>query len=469
MTKAPDFSGALRDISGKLRAWVIIMRRQLHSWKEIAVFFNRDERTVKRWEKDRGLPVHRFPGTNGRVFADTDEIAAWLQRPSGAEPVFAEAEAVQAADTPVTDSPMPVRQRSYWLTVALSAALALVLLAFAIRSGWIPLHRAAAAKMRRTNPEAEDLYLKGRFYWNKRTPDGLNQALDYFGRAIAKDPQYAAAYAGLADTYNLIREYTGIPDSEAFPKARAAAKRAVELDDALADGHRALAFAAFYGFMDLRTAEREFKRAITLDPNAPATHHWLATYLMTVTRFSEALTQIELAQKLDPASRSILSDKALLLWYMGRRDEAMALLKQIETSDPAFVSPHRYLSYIFLNNAEYPQYLAEAKQESLLTHDDRTLAMALSAEKALAAGGGRAMLEDILRSQKKMYDEGILAPYSLARTCAYLGRKPEATAYLAAAYDKRDSSFLYVRMEPAFHSLETEPSYRNLLKHIAVP
>ena len=194
--------------------------------------------------------------------------------------------------------------------------------------------------------------MKGRYYWSKRTPAALNLALEYFTQAIASDPDYAQAYVGLADCYNLLREYSVMPEEKAYPKAIAAARKAVALDSSLAEAHNSLAFDLFYGSLDAAGAEREFQRALSLDPNCQLAHHWYATYLMTVGRSREALEQIEIAQQLNSSSTSILADKGLILYYAGRTDEAIALLKQIRETDPSFLSTHRYLALIDLTDGE---------------------------------------------------------------------------------------------------------------------
>src|ERR1035441_648344 len=152
---------------------------------------------------------------------------------------------------------------------------------------------------RLTNPEAEDLYLKGRYYWNKRTPDDLNKAVDLFTQAIVHDPGYAKAYAGLADTYNLLREFSSMPSGEAFSRSLAAARRAVELDGGLADAHNSLAFASFYGAWDFAVAEREFERAIELDPHYATAYHWYANALVCLGRVDAALANMLRAGEVD--------------------------------------------------------------------------------------------------------------------------------------------------------------------------
>src|ERR1019366_4026317 len=150
-----------------------------------------------------------------------------------------------------------------------------------------------AADGANVDPEAQDLYLKGRYYWDKRTPDDLNKAVDFFTQASIRDPNYAQAYVGLADCYNLLREYAAMTPEEAYPRALAAAKTAVELDDSSAEAHNSLAFVTFYWNWDVAGAEREFRRALELNPTYVVAHHWYATFLMTIGRLPEALEQID--------------------------------------------------------------------------------------------------------------------------------------------------------------------------------
>ena len=283
-----------------------IANQRLDSWKEIATFFRRDERTVKRWEKERGLPVHRLQGSaTGRVYAYSDELLRWMKSPVSAESVAATLEPAEADhDTCAVEVPQAatltqavsaqgevnLRRRASdhvrparWGRLLGAFALAAVLV---VTGGFLYLKRvalrfgrpdAAAGKSlaagHTTNPEARDFYLKGRYEWDKRTPESLNQAVDYFTQAIVHDPNYAQAYVGLADCYNLLREYSAMPPEEAYPRALAAAKKAVELDDSSADAHTSLAFATFYGSFDAAGAEREFRRALALNPSDARAHH----------------------------------------------------------------------------------------------------------------------------------------------------------------------------------------------------
>src|ERR1017187_9459325 len=301
--------------------------RRLDTWKVIGAFFDRDERTVKRWEITRGLPVHRVPGAGrANVYANTEELAEWLNGTSvAAEPhsssnpgalsrvVVAEVE-TDARDNvggfsvdrrlgerrSAESTPRSSLNWRLWREARFVAiAVAVLVVAFSIvaavrRSSFARAARTDAAALRRhtVDPEAEQLYLKGIYYWNKRTPEALNRAVDNFTQAVVREPRYAEAYVGLADCYNLLREYSLMPPDEAYPRAMAAAKRAIAVDDSLSGAHRSLAFADFYWSWDVAGAQREFERALALDPKSAIAHHWYATFLVHLGRSPESLEEI---------------------------------------------------------------------------------------------------------------------------------------------------------------------------------
>jgi len=483
--------------------------RRLDSWKEIAAHFGRDERTVKRWEKERGLPVRRLPGARGGVYAFTDDLARWMEaRDSGdSDPSSSSLTVSQPQQAEVHESTNPTvfdqgrrteriadparlpqpsvtseraiqrrhRLRLVALSALVAAALATVLFLLVGRKHALASRSAAtntaprAAKVHPPNPKAQDLYLQGRYYWDKRTPADLNKALAYFQQAIAIDPDYAQAYVGLADCYNLLREYAVMPEGEAYPKAIAAAKKAVELDDSLADAHNSLAFATFYWLFDATTAEREFRKALALNPDCSLAHHWYATFLMTIGRNQEALEQIEIAQQMDSSSRSILADKGLILYHAGRAQQAITLLKQLTETEPSFMSPHRYLATIYLDLQRYPEYLAQETIAAKLSKDEDELAILEAGEKGFRSGGPQMMLESILRDQKKYYAEGRMSAYRLAETCSLLGRQRDAIAYLRIAHERRDSALSGLLIDFPLVKLHDDPSYRELISQIGLP
>jgi len=328
---------------------------------------------------------------------------------------------------------------------------------------------AAASRSRAIDPDAEQLYLKGVYYFNKRTPESLNQAVDYFTQAVVRDPQYAEPYVGMADSYNLLREYSVMPPSEAYPRAAAAAKRAIALDDSLSGAHSSLAFVDFYWSWDVPSAQREFKRALELDPNSVRGRHWYATFLLHLGRFPESIVEIERAQKLDPESKSILADKGLILFYAGYTDQALALLKQLEASEPDFLSPHNYLALIYMVQGNWPQYLAESRKSATLLHDEHRLAVAAAGEKGFARGGSRGMLIAILKEQQNLYAKGQEQAYNLAQTSALLGDKEQALKDLQNSYLKRDTDLAQLRIDLTMSTLHDEPRFREILAQIGLP
>jgi Tfp pilus assembly protein PilF len=480
--------------------------RRLDTWKEIGAFFGRDERTVKRWETTRGLPVHRVPGAGrANVYAYSDELAEWLHgakiageqetdsnpdaltgtAAGAAAETNADAGAEAQANVGFTDRRVGERRSAERLTLPphnwpagrymaiLVAVLVAALLAVTVvrRASSARTVRAtpAAARHHTPDPAAEQLYLKGIYYWQKRTPETLNQAVDYFTQAVVRDPQYAEAYVGLANCYNLLREYSLMPANEAYPRAQAAAQRAIALDDSLSGAHSALAFVDFYWSWDAAAAQREFVRALTLDPNSSVAHYWYGTFLLHLGRYSESLQEIEKAQKLDPNSKSILADKGLVLFHSGQTTQAAELLKQLAEAEPDFLSPHNYLATVYLGQGEYPQYLAESRKAATLLHDQARLEVVSAGEKGLARGGPRGMWSEILQEQQRLHANGKETAYNLARTCASLGRKQESLDYLQAAYQQREPELVTMRVDWQLSRLDDEPRFRELLAQVGLP
>jgi len=479
-------------------------RTRLDSWKEIAAFFDRDERTVNRWEKELGLPIHRYPGAKGRVYAFTAELSAWLAASRHAGLVLAKGNSVNqttpqaggiaviARGPAVVQPPAearassPIRShRISRLVVASILGMSAVAVALLFRASPNRDARAAShalASSRQTSPsavvlastpfhdpQAEQFYLEGRYYWSKRTPDDLNRALDYFTQAVVHDSNYAEAYVGLADCYNLLREYTLMPSGEAYSRALAAATKAVQLDDQSSDAHASLGFVSFFGMWDLAAGEREFRRAIDLNPNNADAHHWYANGLLALHRLPEAEEEIDRAQTLDPASSSILADKGNILMVAGRTEEARRLLLQMEKRDPTFRSPHLYLKNIYLRSGDYPGFIAELRQDAKLVHDPSGSAIANAAERGFAAGGSRGMFEAMLQVQKKLYGQHSLPPTDLAETFALLGNNDQALRYLSAAYEQHDGLVLFLEIYPEFDSLHDDAAYRDLLARMNLP
>lgn len=449
--------------------------RRLDSWKEVAAFFGRDERTVKRWEKERGLPIHRVPGVRrGSIFAYVAELTAWLGSAQWKEP--AELPSKNAA--PVRTSTEPILEapavQGTWRTAGILSGVGFLLLMTLGFTHFYQLHSVQGHLLPnvsvRTDLEAhkkaEELYFQGRYHWNKRTPEDLTLAVDDFAKSAQLDPNYALAYAGTADCYNLLREYTSTPGSQAFPLAISAAQKSIELDPNLPEGHRALAFALFHWNWDIVGGEREFKKAIELNPNDAEAHHWYATALMSLSRYTQAIQEIERARQLDPTSSSIAADRALLLYTSGRKEEGFSLLKELKTADPKFSSPPNYLARMYFQEKVYEKYFDEAQDAARLSHDDHALAALAEARKRYKTGGGQAFLQGELELALQAFKQGRTDAYSVAVLYAAMGRKQETLDYLEKAYQRHEYILISVGDLVPFRGLHDNPQFQDLLKRV---
>jgi tetratricopeptide (TPR) repeat protein len=478
---------------------------RLVGWKDIATFLGKAERTVKRWGKDRGLPIHRVPGgSSASVYAYPAELNKWL---AAANPSDLEAggtgrdsdprEPMGAAEVGIVDAALATSSRkvarSNWLDPKIRWATAF--LAFiAVALAFSVVHfRRPGVRVSDTSPsviakeqvksrsaftptvsnaeieQAREYYLKGRYEWNQRTRESLNRALDFFTQAIVHDPNYAQAYAGLADTYDLQREFSTTPDTYVFPRAIAAARKAVALDDSLPEAHRALAFAEMYGDWNFADAEKEFRRAIELNPNDAQAHRWYANAFAVPGRFQESLKEIEKAQELDPSSHATLADKGWMLFDAGRTDEAVETLKEVERSAPGFRSPHYYMMVISIDLQDYPTYLAEGQKTAEIVHDPVLADIIASARAGYAKAGARGLLDGLYTRQKEYYLQGKVEGTMLAKTCALMGRKQEAIELLEKSYSRHETNVFACLSHPDLLTLRDDPRYRALVKKINFP
>ncbi len=418
---------------------------RLKSWKEIAAFFGADERTVKRWEGKRGLPVRRLPGSaRATVYAEIAELEQWLK-----------------GNTVPASAPRPLGR--LWLGAAALLAAGGGATLWLSRSGAVPTpaavrHQPAAA--------VADLYLQGRYNLERRSAESLNRAAQLFGEATRRDPAYAEAYAGLAGANLLLREYAGLADATAYPRARTAARQALALDGQLADAHAALAFVTFYYDQDFNAGLAGFERAVALEPNNATARHWYATALLHADRIPDALGQIDAAQRLEPQSQSILADKALILFHAGHTAESLTLLRQLEAADPDYLSPHSYLAEISLMRRDYPAFLREEGTAARLVGDRERQETNAVAARAYARGGADAMFAAIIAGQRRRYAEGREHPFTLAGTYAAAGRGDEAMATLAAAQRDRDTYLVGVRIDLRLDRLRGRPDFDRLARTI---
>ncbi|HKD01707.1 MAG TPA: tetratricopeptide repeat protein [Terriglobales bacterium] len=386
-----------------------------------------------------------------------------LHPPEGTAPLPPEEESVTVA--------APTDARSvHWRKAVFGLPVLLLLLVAAWRF-W-PAHRysryvrGATTARSTAHREAEEFYLKGRFYWDKRTPESLNQAVDAFTQAIVHDPNYSDAYVGLADCYNLLREFSAMPENEAYSRAYAAAKKAVELGPQSSEAHASLAFVTFWGMWDAAGAEKEFRRALELDPNNAKAHHWYATALQALNREDEGLAEIGIARRLDPGSASILADQGELLLSSGHVDEAAKLLRQLEAAQPDFISAHRYLRFLYFSQEDWPSFLTEWKKEALLTHDQAMLAEVGTATQGFAQGGKQKMFQALLSEQEELYKQGKVNAYCVAVSANQLGDRDNTLKYLRLAIQAHDSMAVVLAHDPNFASLDGDPAFTRLVARV---
>lgn len=467
---------------------------RLVGWKEIAAYLGKTDRTVKRWGRDRGLPVHRVPGkAKTSVYAYSGELDDWLETAEAETETKAEKlnpqppapEPVEAQELPVTASPTVRpwwRLQRRWLLAGLVLLLAVVTLDVMVRLRAVPFaktwrnlaagHRQVDSRLAVSETErraASDFYLRGRYEWNQRTPASLHRALDLFTQAIVHNPGDARAYAGLADTYDLLREYSTDADKDAFPRAIAAAKKAVALDDSLPEAHRALAFAEMYGAWDFADAETEFHRAIELDPRDPQARRWFANALAVVGRYPEAVVQMDKAQELDPTSDPTLADKGWMLFNANRAREGIELLKEVERSSPEFYSPHSYLMQIDLDMRDYPSFLSEGQLAAQSSGDAALLDIIASSRVGYERGGSRGFLQALYTKEKQYYAAGKVRATLLAKTCVLMGKNQEVLDVMEDAYMRRDIEVLSFFSHPSLLSLKDDPRYQVLARKINFP
>jgi TolB-like protein len=309
--------------------------------------------------------------------------------------------------------------------------------------------------------EAHNLYLQGLYFWNKRTLEGFEKAIDYFQRAISKDPNSARAYAGLADSYILLEEYS-FPQPELIQKGRVAALRALEIDPNLAEAHTALALIVENFDWDWETAEKEYRRAIELDPNYATAHHWYAEYLMWLGRFDEALHESELARQLDPLSLIIAVDRAEIFYFSRQYDRAIEQFRYVRAMDPEF--PHTGLIVLV-----YLQKGMLAEAEALLPHKpiDDPHYWATVVDVYYRSGQqerARHALEKLLVwSRSRPVD-----PRSIVSAYLAVGDKDKALASLEKAYAQHSSLMVYLKVDPMFDPLRSDSRFQRLIHGVGL-
>ena len=329
----------------------------------------------------------------------------------------------------------------------------------------MPGEQARLARRASVKPEAYEAYLKGRYFWSKRTADSLRTSIDYYQQAIAADPQFAAAYAGVADTYSIIGSDV-MPASVASEKARAAAMKAVELDPSLAEGHAALALVHFYYDWNWNGAESECRRAIELNPNYATAHSWYSLYLGAMGRKAEALIEAQRARELDPLSPSVGIRLAGAYLATGQHDQALQELTKTLELDPGFSSAHEVRAKVLESMGQFTDSMAEFQKAVDMAPVAPNLA-ALAHGYALSGQRDQALalLQKLQLRQKQDY----VSPYELAAIYTGLGDKDQALFLLEQAYRERDSRMPFLLVDTGMKPLHSEPRFQGLVSKLGLP
>jgi TolB-like protein/DNA-binding winged helix-turn-helix (wHTH) protein/Tfp pilus assembly protein PilF len=336
-----------------------------------------------------------------------------------------------------------------------------------IRISLTPQEKAALQNVKVVNPEAYESYLKGRYFWNKRTAGGLKVALAYFKQAIEQDPKYGPAYSGLADTYALLGDwqYAVMTSKEAFPKAKAAAIEALALDSALGEAHNSLAFVLDGFEWDLDSGGKEFRRAIELNPGYATAHQWYAWHLSLLGQFDEAITEMKKAENLDPLSLIINADLAELLVLAHSSDESISQSRKTIEMDPGFALAHNQLAQAYLQKHMYAEAVAELQKAVQLSGNSPTCLANLA--RAYVLSGKRSEAVKLLSDLKRRSTASYSNASEIAAVYASLGDSDQAMTWLEKGYEERFNPGVLLR--PGFDSLRSDPRFRDLVHRIGLP
>jgi TolB-like protein/Tfp pilus assembly protein PilF len=315
--------------------------------------------------------------------------------------------------------------------------------------------------------EAYSLYLKGRFHWNKRTQASVQLGLELFEEAIAKDPDYALPYAGLADCYIILGYYGTLSPQRSFPLAKSAAQRALSLDATLAEAHTSLAFATMLYDRDWDTAEGEFQRALSLKPDYATAHHWYAEYLAFAGRVDEALEESRKALAYDPLSPIIIVLRGWTQYYARQYADAIDSLRRALELDPEMIPAHFWLGLSYSRRSMHREAVRTLERAAELS-ERSPLTLSLLAQ-VRAAGGevaeARMLLSELIRRAQTLY----VAPYHLAASHATLGEREEAYDWLERALEHRDIWCLYLEIDPVWDELRSEDRFAEVLRRVGLP
>jgi serine/threonine-protein kinase len=316
------------------------------------------------------------------------------------------------------------------------------------------------------NVEAYQLYLKGRYFWNKRTAEGLKKGISYFNEAVEKDPSYALAYVGLADSYSLLSDYGWLPPNEAYPQAKTAAMQALALDERLAEAHTVLGLIKSSYDWDWTGAESEYRRAIELNPNYETAHQWYAEYLSGMGRHQEAITEIRRAREINPFSLIINAVEVSVLCIAREYDQGISQGQKALEMDPHFAEVYGYLKRCYDQKGMYKEAIAARQMRRKLAGLDAEETAAL--REAAAATSARAYWQKMLEQEAGESKRELSAAFEMAEIFAQLGEKDQAFARLERAYEERSVMMMYLKSAPNLDPLRSDPRFADLLRRVGL-
>ena len=323
------------------------------------------------------------------------------------------------------------------------------------------------AKRRTENSEAYQLYLQGRFQWNKRTLEGMQQSIDLFQQAIAKDGKYALAHAGLADAYTLLADYNVLPAREVMPRAKQAALEALRLDDTLGEAHASLGWTKLIHDWAWTDAEAELQRALQQNPNYATGHHWYSEYLLLTGKTDQALAAARRAVELEPVSLDLNRALATALVDAGQADAAVEQARKTLGLDPNFAAAHGALGRALLEKGSHPEALAEFQKALDLSEGNSNELAALGYAQAVT--GQREPALRVLEELKQRSQQTYVQPVWLAVIYGAVGEKDQAFQWLEKGYEDRSGWLAYLKVDPMFKPLRSEPRFADLARRIGLP
>jgi len=486
---------------------------RLDSWKEIAAYLGRDVRTVQRWEQTEGLPVKRhLHQSQYTVYAFRPEIDIWIRdRRLPNEPAVQAPSAAQSrrglavlpfgnlsGDTEqeyfndglteemvvqlgrlrpdklgvigrTTMMQYKGTQKSiaeigrelgvdYLLAERIARSLAMEL---------IPDHEAEVSRSSTANAAAHDSYLRGLYLWNTRSEDGFLKAIEYFKTATVRDPNYAAAYVGLALCYVTLGWYGALPTVEAYRRAATAAARALALNEGLAEGHTAMGYAKHLYEWNWSKVEDEHRRALELNPSHVTGHQWYALFLAAMRRFDEALSHMQRALELDPLSLVINAHVGWLLYFMRENDGAIQQLEKTVELEPKFEISRYFLGQAYVQSEMYAEAIETLTICADLSgrHPGALAALIYACGRAGRGAEARALLKEMKAIQRHRF----VSPYFFALAYTGCGQKDFAFEWFEKALEDRSGWLANLNIEPGLDPIRSDPRFRNLLRRVGLP